>query len=85
MVTHAALVNHMLWMRAGYPVGDQDVVLCRTAITFDAAIWEIWLPLIAGATLCMTPAEVARDPSLLMTCVEQHHVTIAQFVPSLLA
>ena len=26
-----------------------------------------------------------RDPSQLMACVQEHHVTIAQFVPSLLA
>jgi nonribosomal peptide synthetase DhbF len=85
VVAHVALVNHMLWMMAGYPVGEEDVVLCRTAITFDAAIWEIWLPLLAGATLCVAPAQVMRDPSQLMAYVEEHHVTIAQFVPSLLA
>ena len=85
VVTQGALIQHMLWMMANYPVGVEDIVLCRTSISFDAATWEIWLPLIAGATLCMTPAEVTRDPSLLMTYVEQHHVTIAQFVPSLLA
>ena len=85
VVTHAALVNHMLWMMADYPVGEQDVVLCRTAITFDAAIWEIWLPLLAGTTLCVAPAQLMRDPSQLMAYAEEHHVTIAQFVPSLLA
>ena len=85
VVAHAALVNHMLWMMADYPLGAEDVVLHRTSISFDAATWEIWLPLIAGATLCMAPAKVIHDPSLLMTYVEQRHVTIAQFVPSLLA
>ena len=85
VVTHAALVNHMLWMMADYPVGEQDVVLCRTAITFDAAIWEIWLPLLAGTTLCLAPAQLMRDPSQLMAYAEEHRVTIAQFVPSLLA
>ena len=70
---------------ANYPVGVEDIVLCRTSLSFDAATWEIWLPLIAGATLCMTAAELTRDPSLLMSYLEEHHVTIAQFVPSLLA
>ena len=33
------------------PFGDDDVVLCRTRSAFDAAAWEIWLPLISGAAL----------------------------------
>ena len=84
VVTQGASVQHMLWMMANYPVGVEDIVLCRTSLSFDAATWEIWLPLIAGATLCMTTAELTRDPSLLMSYLEEHHVTIAQFVPSLL-
>jgi nonribosomal peptide synthetase DhbF len=72
-------------MVADYPLSTEDVVLCRTSISFDAAAWEIWLPLIAGATLCMAPAKVTHDPQLLMSYVERRRVTIAQFVPSLLA
>ena len=60
---HAGLANHMAWMMADYPVGRDDVVLCRTAISFDAAGWEIWLPLLSGAAVCVTPERLARDPS----------------------
>src|SRR6476620_9441034 len=63
VISHHGLVNHMMWMRTDYPVGDDDVVLCRTAISFDAAAWEIWLPLISGAALCITPSHLIHDPS----------------------
>ena len=85
MISHNGLVNHMMWMRADYPVGDDDVVLCRTAISFDAAGWEIWLPLISGAALCITPWHLIHDPSQFSRYLKQQGVTIAQFVPSLLA
>src|SRR5262249_26193679 len=49
VVSHGALANHMAWMLCDYPLGGDDVVLGRTAISFDAAQWEIWLPLLAGA------------------------------------
>ena len=62
VVAHRSLVNHMLWMGGAYPVGHDDVVLGRTAISFDAAGWEIWLPLLAGATLAVFPGDLARDP-----------------------
>ena len=63
----------------------EDVVLCRTAISFDAAGWEIWLPLISGAALCITPSHLIHDPSRFSRYIKQQRVTIAQFVPSLLA
>jgi len=85
IVTHGGLTNNMLWMLSEYPVSQEDVVLGRTAIAFDSSVWEIWLPLIAGATLCIAPGRVMRDPSELIAYLDQHGVTMAQFVPSLLA
>ncbi len=85
VISHAGLANHMAWMMADHSVGKDDVVLCRTAITFDAAGWEIWLPLLSGAALCVTPERLARDPTEFSAYVKQQGVTIAQFVPSLLA
>ncbi|MFD0383487.1 AMP-binding protein [Streptomyces stramineus] len=65
-------------------MGADDTVLARTALSFDASVWEIWLPLLTGATLCVAPAAVTRDPERLLAYAERHGVTTAQFVPSLL-
>ena len=59
-------------------------MLGRTAISFDAAAWEIWLPLVTGAALCIAPTETARDPAKLAALIAERGVTMAQFVPSLL-
>ncbi len=83
-VTHAGLANHMRWMRYDYPTDESDIVLARTAISFDAAEWEVWLPLVTGATLCIAPTAVTRDPDKLAGFIEHHGITVAQFVPSLL-
>src|SRR5262249_22238985 len=74
----------MAWMIADHPLDQNDIVLCRTAISFDAAGWELWLPLISGAAVCVTPAHLARDPTQFSDYCKQHGITIAQFVPSLL-
>ncbi|WP_344096028.1 amino acid adenylation domain-containing protein, partial [Streptomyces stramineus] len=84
LVEHRAVVNHMTWMAAEFPLGADDTVLARTALSFDASVWEIWLPLLTGATLCVAPAAVTRDPERLLAYAERHGVTTAQFVPSLL-
>jgi non-ribosomal peptide synthetase component F len=83
-VTHAGLANHMRWMAHEYPADRRDIVLGRTAISFDAAQWEIWLPLIAGASLCIAPTATARDPEKLAALVAEQGITMTQFVPSLL-
>ena len=83
-VTHGGLANHMLWMREQYPTDQSDIVLSRTAISFDAAEWEIWLPLATGAALSIAPTAVTRDPGQLARYIERQSITIAQFVPSLL-
>ncbi|MGE0036626.1 MAG: amino acid adenylation domain-containing protein, partial [Xanthobacteraceae bacterium] len=82
--THAGLGNHMRWMAHDHPADRRDIVLGRTAISFDAAQWEVWLPLVAGASLCIAPTATARDPGRLAALVAEQGITMAQFVPSLL-
>ncbi len=83
-VTHKGLANHMHWMAHDHPAAEGDVVLGRTAISFDAAAWEIWLPLVSGAALCIAPTATARDPAKLAALIAERGVTMAQFVPALL-
>src|SRR5690606_25890610 len=76
--------NHMRWMMSAYPLDASDVVLARTTISFDAAAWEIWLPLACGAVLCLADETETREPGALSTLLREKGVTVAQFVPSLL-
>src|SRR5262249_32609033 len=68
-----------------YAVGTEDLVLGRTAISFDAAGWELWLPLLCGAGLALAPGSITRGPEQLLTFIRNHPVTVAQVVPSPLA
>jgi amino acid adenylation domain-containing protein len=84
VVTHGALANHMRWMlpRFGF---DTDVrVLQRTPTSFDASVWEIFAPLMAGGTLILLPPQAQRDPEQIIQCIDAHQVTVLQVVPSLL-
>ncbi|HEY2211871.1 MAG TPA: amino acid adenylation domain-containing protein, partial [Bradyrhizobium sp.] len=85
VVSHGSLLNHMLWMMSEYPVGEEDRVLSRTSVSFDASGWELWLPLLSGCALNLAPVHVTRDPQQLIDYIKHQGITIAQFVPSLLA
>src|SRR4051794_8222337 len=83
-VPHRAIVNHMLWMQAEFPLGPADRVLQKTAFSFDASVWEFWAPLLAGSTLVMARPGEHREPAALIRSVREHGVTVLQTVPSLL-
>jgi len=83
-VPHRAIVNHMLWMQAEFPLAPADRVLQKTAFSFDASVWEFWAPLLAGAALVMARPGEHREPAALVRSVQDHGVTVLQTVPTLL-
>ncbi|AUS79775.1 non-ribosomal peptide synthetase [Actinoalloteichus sp. AHMU CJ021] len=85
VVEHRNLAAQLDWLRRAHPVGPGDVVLQRTSPAFDASVWEMWLPLVSGAAVCVATDEDVHDPRRLVALMVRHRVTVAQFVPSLLA
>ncbi|HEX7241008.1 MAG TPA: amino acid adenylation domain-containing protein, partial [Longimicrobiaceae bacterium] len=84
-MTHGALTSHLQWLQRAYPLSADDRVLQKTPLGFDASVWELWAPLLAGATLVMAPPDAHRDPAALARVVESERITVFQGVPSLLA
>jgi amino acid adenylation domain-containing protein/non-ribosomal peptide synthase protein (TIGR01720 family) len=84
MVSHGAIANHMLWMQCRFPLGEDDAVLQKTPFVFDAAIWEIFLPLLAGARLVLAPPGAHREPATMVRELRERGVTVLQLVPSVL-
>jgi amino acid adenylation domain-containing protein len=85
MVPHAAIANRVLWLQSRFPVAAGDCVLQKTPLSFDASIWEIFLPWLAGARLVLARPDGHQDAAYLAAAVERHGVTVLQLVPSLLA
>jgi amino acid adenylation domain-containing protein len=84
-IEHRGIVNRLLSMREEIGVRRGDIVLQKTAPTFDVAMWEIFLPLSVGARLALAPAGAERDPERLADLLRHFHVTIVHFIPSMLA
>jgi amino acid adenylation domain-containing protein len=84
MISHRALYNHMSWMQATFPIGSGDRVLQKTAISFDASIWEFYAPLLAGAQLVMAKPGGHRDAAYLVDAILHDGITILQVVPTVL-
>ncbi len=85
MIPHRALCNHMTWMQREFPLDPGDRVLQKTPLSFDASIWEFFAPLLAGARLVLARPDGHKDPGYLVDLIREQRITVAQFVPSLLA
>lgn len=82
MVHHAALVNFLWSMRLRPGMNAGDVLLAVTSISFDIAALELFLPLIAGATVVIASEEMITTPTLVGQAISDNHVNIIQATPA---
>ncbi|MBW8874484.1 MAG: amino acid adenylation domain-containing protein [Acidobacteria bacterium] len=84
MIPHGAIVNRLLWMQRRLPLGPDDRVLQKTPFSFDASVWELFLPLAVGARVVLAQPGGHQDSAYLVEAVVRHGVTVLQLVPSML-
>ncbi|MCO4313107.1 amino acid adenylation domain-containing protein [Pectobacterium versatile] len=84
MVSHRTVVNYLAWMQSAFVLHDEDVVLNQSTFSFDVSVWEIFWPLIAGASCAVITEDAKYDPLLLAEFMCRHQVTVSQFVPTAL-
>jgi amino acid adenylation domain-containing protein len=80
-ITHANLCHLIRWHLEAFEVTRKDRASHVAGLGFDAAVWEIWPHLAAGATLCFADDAVRSSPELLREWIISERVTIA-FVPT---
>ena len=84
-VSHRAIVANLDWRQSEYGFDESDVVLQKTPFTFDVSVWEFFWPLQVGARLVIAEPGGHRDPGYLAQTMITQAVTVAHFVPSMLA
>ncbi|MFI1572533.1 amino acid adenylation domain-containing protein [Streptomyces anulatus] len=83
-VPHGAVANRLRWAQDAYRLTGDDRVLLKTPATFDVSVWELFWPLLAGATLVTAGPDDHRDPAALARLLREHRITTVHFVPSML-
>ncbi|MBY8849366.1 amino acid adenylation domain-containing protein [Saccharothrix longispora] len=84
VVHHAGIANRVGWTVRAHGLGPGDRVLQKTELTFDAACWEIFAPLVSGGTTVLAPTGAERDPALITRLLAEQRITVLQVLPSLL-
>ncbi|PYG84437.1 non-ribosomal peptide synthetase [Pseudomonas sp. RV120224-01b] len=81
-VRHQALVNFLASMAVEPGIDASDRVLALTSLSFDIAGLELYLPLLAGASVVLLGERQNKDPSALQAVIERHAITTIQATPS---
>jgi amino acid adenylation domain-containing protein len=85
VIRHGAIAAYLAWRQAAYPLQADDRVLQKAPTTFDVSVWEIFFPLVTGAAVVLAEPGGHRDPAYLADLIQDARVTVAQFVPAMLA
>lgn len=83
-VTHSSLSNLVSWHQAAFGVTASDKASQLASPGFDAAVWEVWPYLTAGASLHLADDTVRSEPEALRDWMVAQGITIG-FVPTPLA
>jgi len=83
-LTHENLLNLIFWHRNTFGITAKDRASHLAGLGFDAAVWEIWPHLTAGATLVLVDEQSRTCAGLLRDWLVEERISVA-FVPTILA
>ena len=76
-ITHRGLSNLVSWHQCAFKVGPTDRASQLSALGFDAAVWEIWPYLAAGARVYMADSVAVNEPASVRDWLLAEGITIS--------
>ncbi|MFL6292884.1 MAG: amino acid adenylation domain-containing protein [Thermoanaerobaculia bacterium] len=82
VVRQGAVVNFLASMARRPGIGEDDVLLAVTTISFDIAVLELFLPLAVGGRVELADRETVIDGARLVERIESSGATVMQATPA---
>lgn len=82
VVPHGPVVNFLYSMQETPGFTTDDVVLAVTTLSFDIAVLELYLPVVAGGKVVIADQATATDGSRLSDALDQFSVSLLQATPA---
>lgn len=83
-IPHGGLANLVFWHQQAFSVTPADRASHLAGLSFDAAVWELWPYLAAGASVHLVDEFTRNSAEQLRNWLVNHRITIS-FVPTPLA
>ena len=84
LITHDNLLNLVCWHQRAFAVTPADRATQVASPAFDAAVWELWPYLTAGASVHIPDEDTRMDPWLLRDWLVAQRITVT-FLPTPMA
>lgn len=75
-ITHEGLLNLVLWHQQAFAVTRSDRATLLASPAFDAAVWELWPYLTAGASVYVPDDRMRMDTRFLRDWLVRHEITM---------
>jgi amino acid adenylation domain-containing protein len=84
MLTHLNAFTFIDWAHECFRIEPQDRLSNHAPFHFDLSIFDLFVAIKAGATVCLIPEIVLSFPTDLAHFIERHRITVWYSVPSAL-
>ncbi len=84
MISHKASLTFVNWAYEYFKVSRRDRISAHAPFYFDLSIFDIFVTIKAGATLCIIPQGMSAFPKSLAAFIEEKKISIWYSVPSVL-
>src|SRR4029079_11857528 len=75
-IQHRGLSNLVHWHQSTYGIKTEDRATLLASPAFDAAVWEIWPYLSAGASIHIPDEETRLSPARPCPVLAENHITV---------
>ncbi|ELX07967.1 linear gramicidin synthase subunit C [Janthinobacterium sp. HH01] len=84
MVEQRGMLNNMFGKQPIIGLHEGDRIAQSASAAFDIAVWQFLAAPLVGATTCILPDDIAKDPQRLPEAVDALGITLLEVVPSLM-
>lgn len=81
ILRHRSVINTLLSVNSLLSIGEDDIMLAISTVSFDASVAEFFTPLITGGQLIIAKSGVIRESELLLKQVENSNPTLMFATP----
>lgn len=84
MLSHRNATVFVDWSQACLNITQKDVLSSHAPFHFDLSIFDLYVAVKTGATLCLIPPGLGYFPDAMVAFIHQHKITVWYSVPSVL-
>lgn len=85
MISHLNSLTFVNWAYEAMGVNDQDRFSSHAPLHFDLSIFDVFVSIKAGGTLCLVPETLSMFPPRLSSWIEKNEISVWYSVPSILS